>query len=103
MITVELYTLASKTKVSFNGSVLDVNEGAGLLNDTLFIEIEGVAEPTLFVQLSMQGPLGGKESILKRYLSSTNTHNLIYRSIPVSTHDDGHLIITHNFGSSWVL
>ena len=79
--TIELYTLASKTKVSFNGSVLDVNEGAGLLNDTLFIEIEGVAEPTLFVQLSMQGPLGGKESILnlKHYLSFTNTHNLIYR------------------------
>jgi hypothetical protein len=37
-----------------------VNEGVGLLNDTLFIEVEGVAEPTLFVQLSMQGPLGGK-------------------------------------------
>ena len=72
MITVELYTtinfLASKTKVSFNGSVLNVNEGAGLLNDTLFIEIKGVAEPTLFVQLSMQGPLGGKSSTLKHYL-----------------------------------
>ena len=54
-----LHHTASKTKVSFTGSTLDVDEGAGLLNDSLFIEIEGVAEPTLFVQLSMQGPLGG--------------------------------------------
>ena len=46
---------ASKTKVGFNISDLDVDEGAGLLNNSLFIEIEGVAEPTLYVQLSVQG------------------------------------------------
>ena len=32
-----------------------MDEGSGLLNDTLTIEIDGIAEPTLFVQLSMQG------------------------------------------------
>ena len=45
---------ATKTKVGFNGSSLNVDEGSGLLNDTLFIEIDGIAEPTLYVQLSMQ-------------------------------------------------
>ena len=57
--TVLCLYIASKTKVSFNGTTLDVDEGAGLLNDTLFIEIEGVAEPTLYIQLSVQGPQGG--------------------------------------------
>lgn len=53
--------VASKTKVSFNGSMLDVDEGAGLLNNSLFIEIDGVAEPTLHVELSMQGSMGGND------------------------------------------
>ena len=29
-----------------------VDEGDGVLNDTLFIEVEGEAEPTLYFQIS---------------------------------------------------
>ena len=38
-----------------------MDEGAGLLNDTLYIEINGVAEPTLHVELSVQGSFGGND------------------------------------------
>ena len=40
------------TSISFSMGSLTVDEGEGLLNDTLFIEVAGEVEPTLYFRIS---------------------------------------------------
>ena len=47
--------LDSNTILGFSINSLDVSEGDGLLNNTLYIEVEGVAEPTLHINISTDG------------------------------------------------
>ncbi len=44
---------AERTIVRFNMASLRVSEGVGVVNSTVFIELEGEAQPPLMVNLQM--------------------------------------------------
>ena len=44
------------TIISFNMKSLVVDEGVGVVNETVFLEIQGMAEPALVVNVELSSP-----------------------------------------------